>query len=67
MSMRTHGHQQCKALEYYEAQAEDPVGVLTSIIANIFPQRGLCMSAIHISHFRVYFGQLLLFIEVGIF
>jgi hypothetical protein len=65
--MRTHEDQECKALEYYKAQDEDSKGVLTSIIANIFLQRGLHMNTKHVSHFSVYYGQSSLFIEISVF
>lgn len=55
-------------VEYRKGPAEDLIGILTSIIANIFPQRALHMNTKHMSHF----GEVILdihryFIEISIF
>lgn len=55
-------------VEYRKGPAEDLIGILTSIIANIFPQRALNMNTKHMSHF----GEVILdihryFVEISIF
>lgn len=57
-----------KVVEYHKGPAEDLIGILTSIVANIFPQRALPMNTKHMSHFGGFIlGIRHYFIEVSIF
>lgn len=57
-----------KVVEYHKGSAEDLIGILTSIVANIFPQRALPMNTKHMSHFGGFILDIRhYFIEVSIF